>query len=234
MILLIGWSISTYFLKSRNDNDWKILVFVLKRGFANNINPLLSKGIKKIKILNYFDPTANIPKDGNYDQLKMEWNEWNFFHCTVKFLCVTNSASDCFIYQHHYQTTIINYGLCQFLFGTELLTLPESQQKLDNSKRTPKSQDTLSPTVSWLLSIGAGQSSHCYFRAQIKAVGSKLCYIWHWKLMNQCHHSLRHVEFIHICHVIYSVLNEICGGSCTVLIIKTNYGNHSMHNAESS
>lgn len=170
----------------------------------------------------------------------MDRNKCNFFNCTINFLCVANSTSDCFIYQHHYQNTVINYELCHFSFWKRTINITWiTTNNLDHSKMTPKPQDTPSPMVLIAFHHGvhmaARQPSHCsQYRAQIKAVGSKLYYTWYWKLMNQCHHSLKHVEFIHICYVIYSVLNEIWGDSCTVLIIKTNYGNHSIHNPESS
>lgn len=47
--IILEWVlfISTYFLKSRNQIDWKILVVVLNKTLANNIHPLLSKGLKE-------------------------------------------------------------------------------------------------------------------------------------------------------------------------------------------
>lgn len=47
MILECFSFISTCFLISRNHNDYEILVVVLNKRFSNNINPLLSKGLKE-------------------------------------------------------------------------------------------------------------------------------------------------------------------------------------------
>lgn len=110
----------------------------------------------------------------------------------------------------------LNYESCHFLFWNRTINIiwNITRNTLDNRKHStiPKPQHP-HPWSPGCFPRPLHNLPTAVTQLQIKALGSRLCYTWHLKLMTQCHHPLSHAEFIHICPPIYSALNEIQVGN---------------------